>query len=199
MSVTESFLAVGADFVSAVEALSTNDWSKAGLGEWTVRDLVGHTLRAVTLVRTYRCDQEETAAPTLTASEYFIAALQSIGDPAAVAQRGRDAGAALGDHPFAYVQSEYAATVAAINNIHFVQTPVGLMTRNEYLRSRIVELVVHTNDLQRATDQKAAVDDRAEQIAIALLGEVAIARRNGPMLLAALTGRTPLPPGFSVL
>ena len=48
------------------------------------------------------------------------------------------------------MQSEYLETVATVKEVLFVKTPVGFMTRDEYLRSRIVELVVHTNDLQRA-------------------------------------------------
>jgi uncharacterized protein (TIGR03083 family) len=196
MFVTESFLAVGANFVSTVETIATEDWSKPAIGEWTVRDLVGHTLRAVTLVRTYR--SEETAAPALNASEYFIAALRSLGDPAAVAQRGRDAGVALGDDPLAHVRSEYAATVGAIGEIHYVKTPVGPMARDEYLRSRIVELAVHTHDLQRATNQETVVDSGATNIALGVLTEVAVAHGTGPTLLAALTGRTSLPLGFSI-
>ncbi len=177
--------------------MSLDDWTKSALGEWTVRDLVGHALRAVTLVRTYRSD--ESSGAMLTASEYFVIARQSIGDPAAVAQRGRDAGAALGDNPLAIARSEYNSTVAAINEIEFVKTPVGPMIRDEYLRTRMVELVVHTNDLQRATGQEIAINEGATRIAIGLLGEVAIARGTGPTLLAAITGRSSLPPGFSVL
>jgi uncharacterized protein (TIGR03083 family) len=196
-SITDSFLSAGSQFVATVESLSPDHWNRAGLGEWTVRDLVGHALRAVTLVRTYRAD--DSGAPTLNASEYFVLALQSMGDPAAVAQRGRDAGTALGEDPVTIVRSEYDATVAAINEIEFVQTPIGLMVRDEYLRTRIVELVVHTNDLQAATGQDVAIDEGAAKIAIGLLGEVAIARGTGPTLLAAMTGRSVLPPGFSVL
>jgi hypothetical protein len=196
-SVIDSFLSAGSQFVAAVEALSSEHWNRVALGEWTVRDLVGHALRAVTLVRTYRTD--DSGASTLTASEYFVVALQTMGDPVAVAQRGRDAGTALGEDPVAIVRSEYNATVEAINEIEFVQTPIGLMVCDEYLRTRIVELVVHTNDLQAATGQETAIDDGAAQIAIGVLGEVAVARGTGPTLLAAMTGRSSLPPGFSVL
>jgi len=70
-------------------------WDQFGLGELTVRDLVGHTSRALLTVETY-LDQETAAVEVTSPVEYFHLVLSSTGDPAAVAQRGRDAGAALG-------------------------------------------------------------------------------------------------------
>ncbi len=70
-------------------------WDQVGLGEWTVRDLVGHTSRALLTVETY-LSQEAAAVEVTSPVEYFRLVLCSTGDPAVVAQRGRDAGAALG-------------------------------------------------------------------------------------------------------
>ena len=62
-------------------------WDQFGLGEWTVRDLVGHTSRALLTVETY-LDQETAAVEVTSPVEYFhrlccIGRAGSHGGPAA--------------------------------------------------------------------------------------------------------------------
>ena len=45
-------------------------WDQFGLGEWTVRDLVGQTSRALLTVETY-LDQETAAVEVTSPVEYF--------------------------------------------------------------------------------------------------------------------------------
>ena len=72
-------------------------WSRPALGEWDVRALTGHTSRALTTVETYL------ATPAAGARvpgpvEYFLG-VRGATSPAAIAQRGRETGEALGEDP----------------------------------------------------------------------------------------------------
>lgn len=94
-------------FVGLVSSVRESDWSTPALGVWTVQDLVGHTTRAVLTVEAYTDPTRSTEDPALPDSvTYYRAAAAALADPAAVAQRGREAGESLGADP--------AAAVAAI-------------------------------------------------------------------------------------
>jgi hypothetical protein len=144
-------------------------WADPGLGEWDVRALVGHTSRSLLTVEAYlqvpaeRVDVDSAAA-------YYVAS-RAVASGPGVAQRGRDAGAALGADPAAAV-AEIAARVLPLvdsrDGSELLTSVAGGMRLADYLPTRTFELVVHTLDLA------------------------------APLLLAA-TGRTSLPPGFSVL
>ena len=69
----------------------------------------------------------------------------------------------------------------------------------EYLRTRVFELVVHTIDLSRATGLAHALPESAVEDAVTLAAAVASRRGSGEDVLLALTGRRPLPEGFSVV
>jgi len=90
----EAFDQAAAWFVSTA-AKGRGRWEETALGEWTVSDLVGHTSRALLTVETYL--GKPVAAVEVTSPVEFRLSLASVGDPAAVAQRGRDAGTVLGD------------------------------------------------------------------------------------------------------
>src|SRR5689334_5589665 len=97
--VREVFLDAGEWFVQLVAEVGDR-WDEPGLGEWDVRALVGHTTRAFLTVETY-LDQPASAIEVETPVEYFRAVRRFAtgADSAEVAQRGRDAGTALGDDP----------------------------------------------------------------------------------------------------
>jgi hypothetical protein len=65
----------------------------------------------------------------------------------------------------------------------------------DYLPTRVVELGIHTLDLQRATGQPMALPASAAAVVLGTLAELA----DVPTLLMAMTGRQPLPDGFNVL
>src|SRR6188768_4548096 len=72
-------------------------WQQPGLGEWSVRDLVGHASRSFLTIETYAArpaESVEIASP----SDYYLATRAIAAGPD-VAQRGRDAAAALGADP----------------------------------------------------------------------------------------------------
>jgi hypothetical protein len=120
----------------------------------------------------------------------------------AVAQRGRDAGDALGDEPASAV-TEIAARVVPLVDAQdggtLLTTIAGGMRLEDYLPTRTFELAVHTSDLARALDEPLDVPATSAVQALRLVTELAAGDgRAGPLLLAA-TGRTGLPPGWSVL
>jgi len=176
-------------------------WDSPALDLWTVRDLVGHTSRALLTVET--CLGREAAIVDVdTPEDYFRRALAAIGDPGAVAQRGRDAGVALGPDPgdsVAEIATRVLATVRVASGDDLVTTPVGGMRLRDYLPTRTFELTVHTCDLAMALDEPLDVPAAAAVASVHLLGALAArAGQAGPLLLAA-TGRAPLPTGFTVL
>ena len=187
-------------FVHTVEA-GSDQWDLDGLGSWTVRDLVGHTSRALLTVESYL---KSPAAEVHVGSpvEYFTAALASRGNPLAVAQRGRDAGAALGDNipaAVAQIASRVLGLVNAERGDALVSTAVGGMRLIDYLPTRTFELTVHTCDLAAALGQPLDAPPEAALESLTLLGGLATqAGKAAPLLLAA-TGRASLPMNFTVL
>lgn len=72
-------------------------WNSPGLGEWDVRALVGHTSRSLLTVEAYLA-QPAAAVEVESAAGYFRATSgAAVGY--GVAERGRDAGMALGADP----------------------------------------------------------------------------------------------------
>jgi len=80
-----------------------------------------------------------------------------------------------------------------------VRTPFGTMTLPGYLRTRTLELSVHTCDLAAALGVSADVPHDAVADAFAVIGGLAGAKGTASAALLALTGRLPLPTGYSVL
>lgn len=188
-------------FVDTVAQVQAEQWQQAGLGVWTVRDLVGHTSRALLTVESYLATpaaQIDAARPV----DYFVRAMAGLADPAAVAARGREAGQALGDDPIGTVQTIAARVLARVQTAAddtLVQTPVGGMRLIDYLPSRIFELVVHTLDLSAALHRPVTVPPDAAAVATRLLADMAVESGKAASLLLAATGRQPFPEGFSVL
>ncbi len=124
----EAFDQAAAWFVSTA-AKGRGRWEETALDEWTVRDLVGHTSRALLTVETY-LGKPVAAVEVTSPVDYFRLSLASVGDPAAVAQRGRDAGTVLGDEvpqAIGAIADRVRARVRAASEDDLVATPVGGM------------------------------------------------------------------------
>lgn len=184
------------DVVSRVD----DRWDRPGLGEWDIRALVGHTSRALLTVETYLgSPAAEVTVPS--ALDYFRATSAAVGT-AAVAARGRDAGAALGADPVAAVRQITARVVALVDSqsgAELVTTIAGGMRLEDYVATRTFELAVHTTDLATAIGVPADVPATAAAEALRIISDLAVARGRAAPLLLAATGRPGLPPGFSVL
>src|SRR5919198_6378681 len=153
-------------FLATVERVRPDQWDSPGLGEWSVRDLVGHTGRSFVTVETYLAQPAE-RVERADAVEYYVTALSTFGNPAEVAQRGRDAGAALGPDPLGVLREQARRAlelVGASDGERLLTTLVGGMRLRDYLQTRVFELVVHTLDLAAAIG--AAVEPPAEPLAL---------------------------------
>lgn len=188
-------------FVETVQCLGAENWQQPGLGVWTVRDLVGHTSRALLTVETYLA-QPATGRELQQPADYFLQARAALADPAAVAARGREAGVALGTDAASTIGDIAARVllhVAAAADDVLVRTPVGGMRLIDYLPTRIFELTVHTLDIAAACGLDVTVPPTASAVALQLLVDLGQHDNKATSLLLAATGRGPLPDGFSVL
>ena len=95
--------------------------------------------------------------------------------------------------------ADVVAKVAGFDLDYVLETVAGSMRLGDYLPTRTFELVVHGLDIGRATGTDPAYPDEVLADAAALAAQVAVRTGRGPDLLLALTGRAPLPTGFSVV
>jgi uncharacterized protein (TIGR03083 family) len=189
-----------ADWYVATAALVGDRWEEPGLGEWSVRDLVGHTSRSFLTVEAYLAEPAERVAVD-SASGYVRASRELAAGPG-VAQRGRDAGTALGEDPataVAGIASRVRALVDTCDGTELVTTIVGGMRLADYLPTRTFELAVHTADLALALGEPLDVPVTAAAQALGIVSHIALADGVAGSLLLNVTGRTGLPAGFSVL
>ena len=189
-----------AEWFVATTALVADRWDRPGLGEWDIRALVGHTSRSLVTVETYLARPAETFE--IDSAVGYFRAMSAVAAGPAVAQRGRDAGTALGADPAAAV-AEIAARVVplveACDGTELLTTIAGGMRLADYLPTRTFELAVHTVDLASALGTPLDVPATAAAQALRLITDLAVAQELAGPLLRAATGRDALPARFSVL
>ncbi len=201
-AVRATFAAAAQCFAGLVEDIPSAAWNGPGLGEWDLRALVGHTSRAVSTVATYL---ERPAARVRVASAaryYALIKQQTAGDLAAVTERGRQAGAALGPQPAPAVRTlvdETLATLEAVSGNPVIETIAGGMRLSAYLPTRTFELTVHSLDIGAATGIEVSPPAAALRESLRLGIDIALIHGDGHPLLRALTGREPMPAGYSVV
>jgi len=171
------------------------------LAEFSVRGLAGHLLRAVTSVEGYldRPEPDRAGGKPISAAEYYATVIGDESDinsdvQRAVRQRGLEAapgqpeefpalweaaaerlGARLADAPPGRLMQVYGDLV---------------LTLDDYLLTRLIELVVHGDDLAGSLDvTPPPLNAAATGLAIATLVEVARIRHGDPAVLRALTRR----------
>ena len=185
-------------FLAALRGITPDLWDRPGaLGEWTTRELAAHTLRAFITIDGYLAAQPSTDRVLADAAEYYNPVLADASAHQGVAARGRMAGRQLID-PVGEAEATVAHTlalVAATADDDPVNTFAGQITLIEYLATRVVELGVHTLDLQRATGQTAELHADTSAVIVSVLTSLA---KPVPLILA-LTGRAPLADGYNVL
>jgi len=205
------FLDAARVFLALAERIEPEQFDRPGLGVWTVHELLGHTSRAITTVETYLTANVDSApgAGSLPDAEvtvpdaetYYREVFATYTDHAAVARRGAEAAARLGDDPAAVIAADLARTELLLRQQHPTATiTIGTMTLplEQYLRTRTFELVVHGLDLARATGLNLEMPLPIVADTAALAARVAVSRGSGREVLFALTGRDSLPGGFSI-
>ena len=197
-----AFLSAADSFAAQVARIPLADLTGPGLGDWDLRALVGHTSRSLVTVEAY-LDQPATEAIVPSAAHYYLAIAQTGGASGAeIVERGRQAGQALGDDPASSVAALAARVrqkLAGLDAAHLLTTIAGGMRLDEYLRTRTFELVVHGLDIGAASGVGPVFVPGPLVDAATLAAEVAALSGRAPDLLLAVTGRRPLPAGFTVV
>lgn len=188
-----------AQFVDVVAGLGPDDWSRPALGDWNVKELVAHTLRAFTTIG-YFLDNPRESIEIDSAADYYSTVLALPGVHAQVAERGRHAAAGLGDDPRDAVANQVTAVLDRLSSTsgdEIGATPAGAMRLDDYLETRLVEVVVHDTDLCAAIGVSTGGPADAQLRALNTVLESASEHDRTRVLRSAL-GRESLPTGFSV-
>ena len=188
-----AFLEAADMFAGFCARIRDDDWVRPALGEWDVRALVGHTLRAVTTVSTYLSQPRPHHVVCGSPGEYFaLARTVPAADDRAVAERGRQAGRDLGDDPLTTVRAAVDRTredLAASEGDPVVATVVGGMRLRVYLPTRTFELFAHTLDLAAATGLDLDPPVTVVESAVATAAAAAARTGDGVALFRHLLGR----------
>ncbi|TNU73861.1 hypothetical protein FH969_09235 [Miniimonas arenae] len=180
-------------------------WGEPGLGVWDVRALVGHLSRSFRTVAEYLARPAASVAVPDAASYYRATA--ELARQAGVAERGVEAGRALGTDPavaFAALADEARTIVDRCTGSELPTTIAGGIRLVDYLPTRTLELTVHGCDLAVALGLAPAPPAVAARRTLGLLTELAVrAGEDGGdvagRVLLALTGRRAWEAGSSLL
>ena len=155
--------------------------------------VAGHLGRAVLTVHWY-LDMPEGDPPTITAGEYFASVTNEHDSDANVEIRGRAVEAARGGWARLYLDIGNALDhlhrrLPDENPDHRIPTGGRTLLLDEYLRTRIVELVVHIGDLCRSLGIDTPDLPDATRVAIGVLLDTAMFRHGEVRVLNALARR----------
>ena len=175
-------------------------WDGPGLGEWTLRELAGHTVRALEVIVDYLHAPSPETPMLSDAAEYFGAALSGadatgVAARAGVAARGRERArrfasddAIADEYTAAHARAVDALLEAASDRL--VVSALGPLPLREYVRTRLLETVVHGLDVARATEQKASFPTPCLRAVAVLLAEIlTLDPALGERFVLAATGR----------
>lgn len=196
-----AFAAAGKWFLAAMRMVGDDQWDLPGLGEWNVRELVAHTVRAFRTVDQYLDGTVRDPAPLASAAAYYRTVMAE-GDPHPhIAERARREAADLGDAPLVVAQGladQVGRMVERAPASTPVHTFVGVIALPDYLATRVVELVIHTLDLTAAIGVDLPVPPLPGRMAVQVLADL-VPDDFMADLLFALTGRAGLVVGLNTM
>lgn len=199
ISVPDVFLSTGWRMVDVLRRLDSSVWTQdSALEGYTVSGLAAHTARAVQTVAAYLdAPPPPPEAAVVDAAGYVVRALADH-DPVtsdfhtSVRARG-DAAAQAGCRAVADAAAEalnlLTPRLSATRQDQVIAVLDGIaISLGDYLRTRIVELVVHLDDLSASVgDLTYELDDSAWRITAEVLAAVAVARLGGPEVVRSLS------------
>jgi hypothetical protein len=207
MDYRRTFRSAAVAYVDLVSRIAAERWDGPGLGDWTLRDLVGHT--ASSALRQVPDVLATPAAEVAVGSAEGYWALARVYPAeivaAAVAASSEDArrtGRELGDDPADAIRElagRATQALAAAGDDDIVATPGGGMRVRDWLPTRTFELIVHGLDTAAAAGLTAEFAPEAVAESAAIAARTAATTGDGELVLRALTGRAELPAKFSVL
>lgn len=209
MTARDAYLSAAEGFAALLDRLPDGLWDAPALGEWNLRDLVGHAASAA-LSHVVAVLDRRAYAEAISSAEGYYALAKSV-DPAvyqataqATTEQARSDGAALGEHPAHAVHAlvdQVATKLGMVSDDALVEVHpiVGGMRVEAWLPTRTFELVVHGLDIAAATGISASFSADVLADATALAARIAVATGDGATVLRALTGRGILAERFSVV
>ncbi|MFY1636025.1 maleylpyruvate isomerase N-terminal domain-containing protein [Solwaraspora sp. WMMB335] len=207
MDTRQKYLAAATTFADLAERISDEPWDGAGLGIWTLRELVGHTVSGG-LQEVLDALDRVTDTVAIPSPERYYALARTV-DPAvydaavtASAHAARRTGQSLGTDPAGTIRHLVEAVEHRLGGIApttVVTTVAGGMPIDAWLPTRTFELATHSLDIAAATDVPAQIPDDVLAEALVLAARIAVVVGDGASVLRALTGRATLPDGFSVV
>lgn len=187
-------------FRDVVDEIGAHQWEKPALGEWTVRDLVGHTSRSLTALSSI-LDNPGGSVDISSPAQHYRVSLADKRIHATIAERGRQAGLDLGQNP-AQVIHEASENVTrlmkGIAESTVVQYNNGGITLADYLATRVIEIAVHSLDLAKALGLETKPSDELLRFVLRLLADLALDSDCGGDMALIATGRIPAKGHFSV-
>ena len=198
--VREAYLESAEFFAKLVDGVDIDVWEEHALGQWTVRDLAGHTYRSISTVVGYS-EKPALQVDVESPAQWIVNVRQNM-DPDRVAEMGRSAGLEIMDSPTMMVRGFLNMARERVNDLDedfILATPQGGMRLIDYLQLRTMELVIHGRDLADALGVEAEPPTSGVQVALQVLTGVAVAEGRGPALANALTGRSALPANYNLL
>ncbi|BCY12727.1 maleylpyruvate isomerase family mycothiol-dependent enzyme [Actinoplanes sp. L3-i22] len=203
MDFRRTFRSAAIAYAGLAAAVPPDRLDEPALGDWTLRELLGHTvtsaLRQVPERLATRAPQVEVSTP-----EGYLAYAQSAAEElyAGSTDEARAAAKELGDDPAGHVSTLIGRATEALSRVNdddVIETPAGGMRVRAWIPTRTFELVVHGLDAAVATGLPFDLPVEVVAEAVTLASRTALGTGSGVPLLRALTGRESLPPGFSVI
>lgn len=202
MDYRRTYRSAAVTFVDLVDRVPADRLDGPGLGDWTLRALIGHTLSSA-LIQVPPVLATSAASVNVAAAEGYFAFVRDVpAEVYAAAAAASDADAqqsatALDDA--GALAGRATQALATVGDDDVVSTPVGGMRVRDWLPTRTFELVVHGTDVAAAAGVPVEFDPAAVAEATLLSAKIAVALGDGAVLLRALTGRSSLPSSFSVV
>ncbi|GGI08903.1 maleylpyruvate isomerase N-terminal domain-containing protein [Egicoccus halophilus] len=201
MNVAASFLATAgaARPLLASDAVARRWDDASALPDYSVAGLAAHLARAVLTVDGYLSSASPDVPATSDAVGYFLAVLADH-DPVdsafhrSVRARATAAAAAGRDGLLDAFTAAQRSLTDALDRVSPDDTVTVLdgvtISVDEYLRTRLVELVVHVDDLSVSVDaEPVALPDAAHEEVAAVLARLAVRRHGGLAVVRSLARR----------
>jgi len=197
----EAFRQAGNFFADTVDEITASQWDESALGVWNVRDLVGHTSASLGRIAQFS-QQRADKVDIVSAAQHYHVSLAVKGMDDDIADRGREAGQELGDDIAATIRTSLNKALAVLDTVPdgtIIAYPNGGIKIERYLETRVLELTVHTLDIQAATGIEVEPPREALACTLHLLADLAVDSGHGGQLALLATGRGVIADRFSVL
>jgi len=156
---------------ATLAGVEPQDWHRPALGSWSVAELCAHLVRQVSRISAYADRPVDGTQPAVDRTTYYRYDVATVA-PDVAARAVADA--AAGDPrqlPAAFAEAwrADAALAGSLPADRLLGSIFGPIRLDEYLATRVLEVVVHHLDLRTALELPAAVSAQGGQLVTDLL------------------------------